>query len=165
MVGPGVLALSDLLYQVDAGTGEQTWAVLQIFGLEKCQFKDVLTQVHVFGLQSCHFSQRLVEFEGGVDDEVEAEDADHIGLGFEELGCGVLVGAGRDELLDGGDLVGLLELGGDEEGGCPHQLQLSKGDCLGGEVAVDEGDHCEQGLGEHLVFVVEFGQPVYELGP
>ena len=50
--------------------------------------------MHVFGLEACHFSKGLVEFEGGVDDEIEAEDADHIGLCFEELSCCVLVGTG-----------------------------------------------------------------------
>ena len=94
MISPGVLAFSYLLYQVDAGAGQQTGVVFQVFGLEKSQFKDILAQVHVFGLKACHFSQGLVEFEGGVDDEVEAKDANHICLCFEKLGCGVLVGTG-----------------------------------------------------------------------
>lgn len=94
MIGPGVLAFSYLLYQVDAGAGQQTGVVFQVFRLEKSQFKDILAQVHVFGLKACHFSQGLVEFEGGVDDEVEAKDANHICLCFEKLGCGVLVGTG-----------------------------------------------------------------------
>ena len=94
MISPGVLAFSYLLDQVDAGAGQQTGVVFQVLGLEKCQFKDILAQVHVFGLKACHFSQGLVEFEGGVDDEVEAKDANHICLCFEKLGCGVLVGTG-----------------------------------------------------------------------
>lgn len=72
-------------------------------------------------------------------------------------------GATRDELLEGRDLVGLLELGSDEEGRDADQLQLTGSYCFISEVLVDEGDDREEGFGEHLEFLVQFREPVDQL--
>ena len=71
-------------------------------------------QILVFGLQSQGLGEGLEELEGRVDYEVEIELLDDIGLLLQNLLGVVLEGAARHELLEGWDLVGLLELSSNE---------------------------------------------------
>ena len=74
-----------------------------------------------------------------------------------------MVGTAGDKLLERRNLIGLLEFGSDEQGGDADQLQLGGWDGFVPEVLIDEGDDREDGLGEHLEFLVQLGEPVDQL--
>ena len=92
----------------------------------------------IFGLETDHLAERLEEFVGRVDDEIEVELLYDISLLFSDLSCSVLVGTASDQLLHLGDLISLLELGRHVESSHSHQLQLTQRHFLHRQILVNQ---------------------------
>ena len=68
-------------------------------------------------------------------------------------------------MLHRGHLIRFFKLGCNVERCNSYQLQFRERGLLGAQILVDEGDDGEEGLGEHFIFIMKFGQPVDEFGP
>ena len=119
--------------------------------------------MHVFWLKACYLWQRFIEFEARVDDEIESKSVDHICLDFENLASCVLIGTCSYQLFDCWNLVGLFKFSSDEKSSSTNKLQFSEGHMLSRKISVNKCDHGEECFWEHLIFVVQFSKPVYQL--
>lgn len=119
----------------------------------------------VLRLETDHPAERFEELIRGIDNEFKVELSDDICFFFGDLGGRILVGAAGHQLLDLRNLVSFLKLSSNVESSHSHQLQFTQRHFFHGQVLVNDGSDREQRLREHLVFVMQFTEPVDQLGP
>lgn len=105
------------------------------------------------------------EFVSAVHNQVKVQLLYNICLFVQDFSRTILKGAASHQLFHRRHLIRLFKFSSDVKCGNSYELQFRESSLLGAQILVDKGDNGEEGLGEHLIFIMKFGQPIDEFGP
>lgn len=129
--------------------------------VHNCELQEILGDSTSLQVVLISLADAAKEAHGARPSEIEVKDGEHEALGLQDFINSVAAIDHVDDLLDG-RRSDLFILGSDEDGSSTDQLQLSEGDDLVGEEAVNVVDAKKQCLREQSKAEMHLDQPVHQ---